>query len=70
MPEPHKASLKDALKAELDMALSLRPDLQLVKAIVRAVGETGNQGRTGDEPRPRRQGGVPARACGFRRERG
>jgi len=32
MPEPHKASLKEALKAELDMALSLRPDLQLVKA--------------------------------------
>src|SRR5450631_1366489 len=32
MPEPHKASLKEALKAELDMALSLRPELQLVKA--------------------------------------
>lgn len=31
MPEAHKASLKVALKAELDMALHLRPDLQLVK---------------------------------------
>jgi hypothetical protein len=31
MPEAHKASLKVALKAELDMALQLRPDLQLVK---------------------------------------
>lgn len=32
MPEAHKASLKDLLRAELDMALSLRPDLRLVKA--------------------------------------
>ena len=32
MPEPHKASLKEALKAELNIAMSLRPDLQLVKA--------------------------------------
>ena len=31
MPEPHKASLKDALKAELAMALEKRPDLRLVK---------------------------------------
>ena len=31
MPEAHKASLKDLLRAELDMALSLRPDLRLVK---------------------------------------
>lgn len=32
MPEAHKASLKKLLRAELDMALSLRPDLHLVKA--------------------------------------
>ena len=32
MPEPHKASLKQALKAELDVALAKRPDLRLVKA--------------------------------------
>jgi hypothetical protein len=32
MPEPHKASLKDLLKAELDVALGQRPDLRLVKA--------------------------------------
>ena len=32
MPEPHKASLKEALKAELDVALAKRPDLRLVKA--------------------------------------
>jgi len=32
MPEAHKASLKKLLRAELDMALSLRPDLRLVKA--------------------------------------
>jgi hypothetical protein len=32
MPEPHKASLKEALKAELQVALDLRPDLRLVKA--------------------------------------
>jgi hypothetical protein len=32
MPEAHKASLKKLLRAELDMALSLRPDLCLVKA--------------------------------------
>lgn len=32
MPEPHKASLKEALKAELDVALAKRPGLRLVKA--------------------------------------
>lgn len=32
MPEPHKRSLKAALKAELDAALAQRPDLRLVKA--------------------------------------
>ena len=32
MPEPHKASLKQALTAELEAALSKRPDLRLVKA--------------------------------------
>ncbi len=32
MPESHKASLKAALKAELDVALAKRPDLRLVKA--------------------------------------
>lgn len=32
MPEPHKASLKEALKAELEVALAKRPDLRLVKA--------------------------------------
>ncbi|MDX2019016.1 MAG: hypothetical protein SF187_02150 [Deltaproteobacteria bacterium] len=32
MPEPHKASLKEALKAELAEALRKRPDLKLVKA--------------------------------------
>lgn len=32
MPEPHKASLKEALVAELDAALAQRPDLRLVKA--------------------------------------
>jgi len=32
MPEPHKASLKRVLKAELDVALAKRPDLRLVKA--------------------------------------
>lgn len=31
MPEPHKASLKEALKAELAVALEQRPDLRLVK---------------------------------------
>jgi hypothetical protein len=32
MPEPHKASLKDMLKAELASALKQRPGLRLVKA--------------------------------------
>jgi hypothetical protein len=32
MPEPHKVSLKRLLTAELDAAMSKRPDLQLVKA--------------------------------------
>jgi hypothetical protein len=32
MPEPHKRSLKELLKAELDVALTNRPDLRLVKA--------------------------------------
>lgn len=32
MPEPHKKSLKEALTAELDVALAKRPDLRLVKA--------------------------------------
>ena len=32
MPEPHKAALKEALKAELAVALEKRPDLRLVKA--------------------------------------
>lgn len=32
MPEPHKASLKEALTMELDAALAKRPDLRLVKA--------------------------------------
>jgi hypothetical protein len=32
MPEPHKASLKLALTAELEVALAKRPDLRLVKA--------------------------------------
>lgn len=32
MPEAHKASLKEALKAELDVALAKRPGLRLVKA--------------------------------------
>jgi hypothetical protein len=32
MPEPHKASLKELLKAELAAALEQRPDLRLVKA--------------------------------------
>ena len=32
MPEPHKASLKEMLKAELAVALEQRPDLRLVKA--------------------------------------
>jgi len=32
MPEPHKASLKQALTAELEAALTKRPDLRLVKA--------------------------------------
>jgi hypothetical protein len=32
MPEPHKASLKEMLKAELAVALERRPDLRLVKA--------------------------------------
>jgi hypothetical protein len=32
MPEPHKASLKKALTAELEAALTKRPDLRLVKA--------------------------------------
>jgi hypothetical protein len=32
MPEAHKASLKELLRVELDMAMLLRPDLRLVKA--------------------------------------
>ncbi len=32
MPEPHKRSLKELLKAELAVALAQRPDLRLVKA--------------------------------------
>ncbi|HEV2042670.1 MAG TPA: hypothetical protein VGT81_21940 [Casimicrobiaceae bacterium] len=32
MPEPHKASLKEGLAAELNAALEQRPDLRLVKA--------------------------------------
>lgn len=32
MPEPHKASLKEMLTMELDVALAKRPDLRLVKA--------------------------------------
>jgi hypothetical protein len=32
MPESHKASLKEALKLELDAAFAQRPDLKLVKA--------------------------------------
>ncbi len=32
MPEPHKASLKQMLTAELDVALAKRPNLRLVKA--------------------------------------
>jgi hypothetical protein len=37
MPEPHKASLKLALTAELEAALAKRPDLRLVKASDGAV---------------------------------
>jgi hypothetical protein len=32
MPEPHKASLKRMLTAELAVAMAKRPDLRLVKA--------------------------------------
>lgn len=37
MPEPHKASLKKSLLAELKCALDLRPDLRIVKAADGAI---------------------------------